>query len=82
MENNCNFLKQYVDRFISENYIRVTVEARKTELVTTSKKENELRACSSVDIVHDMLLSLYETKETFNDYCSFEKWAMKKFTQK
>lgn len=77
MENNQNYLKEYVDRFIRGNYEKICPKLKAIE-----SKISESSCYSSMDKMHDVLLSLYETKETFNDYCSFEKWAMKKFTQK
>ena len=39
---------------------------------------SETSSYSALDKLHDVLLSLYDTKEEFKTYRSFEKWAMKK----
>jgi hypothetical protein len=77
MENDCNYLKEYVDRFIRDNYSRICPKF----MAINSHMSPSSYLCA-MDRMHDVLLSLYETKEMFNDYCSFEKWAMKKFTER
>jgi len=78
MENKLElFNKEYADRFIRENYERLAEKiCVSVDRLTGDRKKD------GYDMFHDNILSLYESDIVFNDYCSFKKWAMKKFTER
>lgn len=77
MENNCNYLKEYADRFIKDNYNSIC-----PKFMAINDHMSPSSYLCAMDRMHDVMISLYETEETFKNYRSFERWAMKKFTQK
>lgn len=74
---NDDYIKGYADRFIQGHYDDISPKFK-----AINDKMSETSSYSALDKLHDVLLSLYDTKEEFKTYRSFEKWAMKKFTQK
>lgn len=71
------FNKDHADRFIRENYERLAEKiCVSVDRLTGDRKKD------GYDMFNDNMLSLYESDIVFNDYCSFKKWAMKKFTEK
>ena len=74
---NDDYIKEYADRFIQENYDDIFPKFK-----AINDKMSEISLYSALYKLHDVVLSLYDTKEEFKTYRSFEKWAMKKFTPK
>lgn len=71
------FNKDHADRFIRENYERLAEKiCVSVDRLTGDRKKD------GYDMFNDNMLSLYESDIVFNDYCSFKRWAMKKFTER
>lgn len=66
-------MKEYPDRYIRENYVRLAKTFREHET-----KLNE-KGNSPLDKLNDTMLSLYESEETFSTYGDFFDWAEQKF---
>lgn len=70
-------LKLYADRFIRENYNSICPRFKALD-----KNISDSSCLNAMDKMHDVMISLYDSKEIFTDYITFEKWAMKKFTER
>lgn len=70
-------LKLYADRFIRENYNSICPRFKALD-----KNISDSSCLNAMDKMHDVMISLYDSKEIFTDYITFKKWAMLKFTER